>query len=138
MDFVELRSSRSRIGNVPGAKELHLICLKWSRLLLLSYLVMDIQPGEDRPHPAAPRGAEQPSAAGQDTEHRWGPQGGKPFGHSELDSYYRALRFRIIIIAEILRLKVSDELTFRDFNAIFIHKLSPGFINTSHVKSGFF
>lgn len=28
-------------------------------------------------HPAAPRGAEQPSAAGQDTEHRWGPQGGK-------------------------------------------------------------
>lgn len=45
MDFVELRSFQSRVGNMPGAKELHLICLKWSRLPLLSLLIMEMQPG---------------------------------------------------------------------------------------------
>lgn len=46
MDFVKLCSSQSCVGNVPGAKELHLICLKWSRLPLLSFLIMEMQPGE--------------------------------------------------------------------------------------------
>lgn len=48
MGFVELCSSLSRIGTVPGAKELHLICLKWSRLPLLSFLIMEMQPGDYR------------------------------------------------------------------------------------------
>lgn len=47
-DFVELCSSQGCVGNVPGAKELHLICLKWSRLPLLSSLIMEMQPGDYR------------------------------------------------------------------------------------------
>lgn len=52
MDFVELCSSQSCIGNVPGAEELHLICLKWSRLPLLSFSIMELQPGDSRFQPA--------------------------------------------------------------------------------------
>jgi len=48
MDFVELCSSQSHVGNVPGARELHLICLKWSRLPLFSFLIMEMQPGDYR------------------------------------------------------------------------------------------
>lgn len=69
MDFVELCSSQSRVGNVPGAKELHLICLKWSRLPLLSFLLMEMQPGDYRFQQATLQRAKQPRRCAETALH---------------------------------------------------------------------
>lgn len=96
MDFVELCSSQGRVGNVPGAKELHLICLKWSRLPLLSCLIMEMQPGDYRFQQATLQ--KEPGDPGAGV--LWLP-GGKHdqphFGVSELDPWYCSFCFFFLL-----------------------------------------
>lgn len=159
MDFVKLRSSQSRVGNVPGAKELHLICLKWSRLPLLSFLIMETQPGDYRFQQATLQNEPSSPGAALETEHctlGHSPEGWvlkcstKGYGDSRVSKKrpvsFWSLRIGLLTLfsllflyyiphfSEILFLKMFDQLTFEGFYAIFILELSLGFINASQVN----